>query len=114
GVAMAAHAQTDTTELEEMPQRPPMPEIPTQFLVPFVIKATLVSNYSPFAQTNLNTKDIAKGNLGQDLPYLLQYTPSAVVTSDAGTGIGYTGVRVRGTDGTRINVTLNGVPVNDP
>src|SRR5690606_4608852 len=61
----------------------------------------------------INQKDIEKLNLGQDLPYLLQYTPSAVVTSDAGTGIGYTGLRVRGTDGVRMNVTLNGLPVND-
>ncbi len=52
-------------------------------------------------------------NLGQDVPYLVQQTPSAVTTSDAGTGIGYTGLRVRGSDATRTNVTLDGVPVND-
>ena len=51
--------------------------------------------------------------MGRILPYLLDQTPSVVTTSDAGTGVGYTGLRIRGTDGTRINVTLNGVPVNE-
>jgi iron complex outermembrane receptor protein len=51
--------------------------------------------------------------LGQDLPYLLSFTPSVVSTSDAGAGIGYTGFRVRGSDPTRINVTINGIPLND-
>ena len=50
---------------------------------------------------------------GQDIPFLLQFSPSAITTSDAGNGIGYTGLRIRGTDGSRINVTLNGIPVND-
>src|SRR5690606_38733357 len=63
--------------------------------------------------TEISAKEIEKMNLGQDIPYLLQFTPSTVATSDAGAGIGYTGLRVRGTDGTRINVTLNGMPVND-
>ncbi len=64
--------------------------------------------------TTLDAKEIQKRNLGQDIPYLLQNTPSAIATSDAGTGIGYTGLRIRGSDATRTNVTLNGVPVNDP
>lgn len=82
-------------------------------LQPVEVRSLRAGNNAPFVTTEVNTKDIEKANLGQDLPYLLQYTPSAVVTSDAGTGIGYTGVRVRGTDGVRMNVTLNGIPVND-
>ena len=57
--------------------------------------------------------DIEKLNSGQDLPFILNQTPSVVVNSDAGNGVGYTGIRIRGTDGTRINVTLNGIPYND-
>ena len=56
---------------------------------------------------------IAKNNLGQDLPYLLNQIPATVITSDAGTGIGYTGIRIRGTDASRTNVTINGIPLND-
>jgi iron complex outermembrane receptor protein len=82
-------------------------------LPPVEIRALRATENAPFAKTELSKKEIEKQNLGQDLPYLLQYTPSAVVTSDAGAGIGYTGLRIRGTDGTRINVTMNGVPVND-
>src|SRR5690606_12486600 len=58
-------------------------------------------------------EDIAKNNLGQDLPFLLNQTPSVVVTSDAGAGVGYTGMSIRGSDATRVNVTINGIPVND-
>ncbi len=54
-----------------------------------------------------------KLNLGQDIPFLLNQTPSVVINSDAGNGVGYTGIRIRGTDATRINVTLNGIPYND-
>lgn len=104
---IAAHAQSDSTEAAERTLLQP------QYLQPVEIRALRAGSDAPFAKTELNKKDIERANLGQDLPYLLQYTPSAVVTSDAGTGIGYTGIRVRGTDGTRINVTLNGIPVND-
>src|SRR6185369_7072505 len=58
-------------------------------------------------------KEIAKVNLGQDIPFILNQTPSVVVNSDAGNGVGYTGIHIRGTDATRINVTLNGIPYND-
>ncbi len=68
---------------------------------------------TPITFTNIQGESLEKANLGQDVPFLLQWTPSAVVTSDAGTGIGYTGIRIRGTDATRINVTINGVPLND-
>ncbi len=63
--------------------------------------------------TDIHKKEIEKNNLGQDLPFLLENTPSVVATSQAGAGIGYTGLRIRGSDATRINVTLNGIPFND-
>ncbi|MBK6551232.1 MAG: TonB-dependent receptor plug domain-containing protein [Flavobacteriales bacterium] len=69
---------------------------------------------APFAKSIVSKEDIAKINTGVDLPYLLDLQPSVVTTSDAGTGIGYTGMRIRGTDATRTNITLNGVPFNDP
>jgi iron complex outermembrane recepter protein len=68
---------------------------------------------SPVAYSNLDKETLSKTNIGQDIPYLLSQTPSFVASSDAGTGIGYTGFRIRGTDASRINVTINGVPYND-
>lgn len=68
---------------------------------------------NPVTFTNVSKEEIAPRNLGQDIPVLLNYLPSVVSTTDAGNGIGYTYMRVRGTDGSRINVTLNGVPFND-
>jgi iron complex outermembrane receptor protein len=78
-----------------------------------VVKATRAGEKTPVTYSNLDKEAIEKNNLGQDIPYLLKWSPSAVVTSDAGTGIGYTGIRIRGTDPTRINVTINGIPLND-
>ncbi|MDQ6761124.1 MAG: TonB-dependent receptor [Bacteroidota bacterium] len=68
---------------------------------------------APFTKTDLNTAEIAKANLGQDLPFILNQTPAVVVNSDAGNGVGYTGIRIRGSDASRVNVTLNGIPYND-
>ena len=68
---------------------------------------------APFTKTNLSKQEIANVNLGQDLPFLLNQTPSVIVNSDAGNGVGYTGIHIRGTDASRINVTLNGIPYND-
>ena len=82
-------------------------------LPPLEVKSVRANENSPFAKTNLNKESIASVNFGQDLPFLLQSTPSVVVHSDAGMGVGYTGIRIRGTDATRINVTLNGIPYND-
>ncbi len=67
----------------------------------------------PVTHDNLSATEIQKKDFGQDMPYILEGTPSLVATSDAGNGIGYSGLRIRGTDPTRINVTLNGIPVND-
>lgn len=78
-----------------------------------VVSATRVAKNAAFTYKNLNKADLDKTNQGQDLPYLLNQTPSVVVTSDAGAGVGYTGMRIRGSDATRINVTLNGIPLND-
>ncbi len=78
-----------------------------------VVNSTRVDNTSAFAHSDLSTEDIKKQNVGQDLPYALNSMASVVINSDAGNGVGYTGMRIRGSDGTRINVTINGVPVND-
>src|SRR5687767_11659897 len=80
----------------------------------YTVSSVRANTTIPIAQTNLTKEDIEKQNLGQDLPFLLNQTPSVVVSSDAGNGVGYTGIRIRGTDITRINVTFNGLPVNDP
>ncbi len=78
-----------------------------------VVKSTRANAKTAMAYSDVLQKDIKKQNLGQDMPFLLNQMPSVVVTSDAGTGVGYTGIRVRGSDPTRINVTLNGIPYND-
>jgi iron complex outermembrane receptor protein len=68
---------------------------------------------NPITFSNVSKEEIALRNLGQDIPVLLNYLPSVVTTTDAGNGVGYTYMRVRGADGSRINVTLNGIPFND-
>lgn len=78
-----------------------------------VVLATRADDKTPATFTNVSKQTIKKQNFGQDLPLLLNWTPSTVTTSDAGAGVGYTGIRVRGSDGTRVNVTINGVPYND-
>ena len=78
-----------------------------------VVSATRASKNTATTYKDLNRAEIAKKNVGQDLPYILNQTPSVVVSSDAGAGVGYTGMRIRGSDATRINVTLNGIPLND-
>ena len=84
------------------------------FAIPAVeINGNWVNEKTPITFTNLDADEIKERNLGQDVPYLLRWTPSAVVTSDAGTGIGYTGIRIRGSDPTRTNVSINGIPLND-
>ncbi len=77
------------------------------------IRSTWSSEDAPFAQQTITKETIEKTNLGQDVPYMLKWSPSAVVSSDAGGGAGYTGIRIRGTDPSRINVTVNGIPLND-
>lgn len=78
-----------------------------------LVSANRVKEKMPVAFTTVEKSEIRDNNLGQDIPYLLGLTPSFVTTSDAGTGIGYTNFRIRGTDLNRINVTVNGIPMND-
>ncbi|HLO74093.1 MAG TPA: TonB-dependent receptor [Flavobacterium sp.] len=87
---------TKTTELKEV-----------------MVSSVRAKGQNPITYSNVSAKEIAPRNLGQDIPVLLQYLPSVVTTTDAGNGVGYTYMRVRGSDGSRINVTLNGVPFND-
>ena len=78
-----------------------------------VISSIRSKKESPGTFNNMDKAEIAKRNLGQDLPFLLNQLPGVVVNSDAGAGIGYTGIRIRGVDPTRTNVTINGIPIND-
>jgi len=91
-------SQTDSTQIE---------------LAEFVVQATRANQNSPVPHTNLTAKQLAKAYHAQDVPFLLAGIPSVVETSDGGVGIGYTGLRIRGSDPTRINVTINGLPLND-
>ncbi|WP_082113226.1 TonB-dependent receptor [Kordia jejudonensis] len=78
-----------------------------------LISAVRVNADSPITYSNLEKEEIEKRNLGQDIPVLMNFMTSVVTTSDAGAGVGYTGIRVRGSDATRVNVTINGIPFND-
>jgi iron complex outermembrane receptor protein len=98
-LAAQQHAQTDSLkqiQLEEV-----------------VVSATRAGSNTPVTHSNIPQSAISERNSGQDVPYILLLEPSVIVTSDAGTGIGYTGFRVRGTDANRINITVNGIPLND-
>lgn len=77
------------------------------------VRALRVDEASPMAYETVSREDIAQQNLGQDMPYMISSTPSVTTTSDAGAGVGYTGLRIRGVDQGRINVTVNGIPMND-
>ncbi len=94
--AQNSNIKKDTIKLEEV-----------------LLTATRASKKAPIAFTNITKKELETKNLGQDLPIMLSQMPSVVTTSDAGSGVGYTGIRVRGSDATRVNVTLNGIPFND-
>ena len=78
-----------------------------------IISALRATPTTPIAFTNISKTELEKTNFGQDMPYLLHLLPSVVSTSDAGNGVGYTGIRIRGSDASRINVTINGIPLND-
>ena len=85
----------------------------TTLLQPVEITAVRAQDKTPIAKTNLGKQEIEKQNTGMDLPFIFNHTPSVTVSSDAGNGIGYTYLRIRGSDASRINVTLNGIPFND-
>ncbi len=97
--AIAQETQQDSTKVESLEE--------------VFIQAVRVDADSPITHSNLDDEEIETRNLGQDVPYLLNYLPSVVTTSDAGAGVGYTYIRVRGSDASRVNVTLNGIPYND-
>ena len=78
-----------------------------------MVKAVRANDKTPIPYSNLSKKELRERNLGQDIPMLLNFLPSVVTTSDAGNGFGYTGIRVRGSDASRVNVTINGIPYND-
>lgn len=98
-VSFSQEKQKDTTKVNQLDA--------------VLLTATRVKETSPFPFTNVSKKELEKNNLGQDLPILLDQLPSVVTTSDAGAGVGYTSIRVRGSDATRVNVTINGIPYND-
>ncbi len=85
-----------------------------QILDEVVVQSIRVKNNSPITHSNVYKKELSTRNLGQDLPVLLNYLPSVVTTSDAGAGIGYTGIRIRGVSAQSTNITINGIPFNDP
>ncbi len=87
--------------------------IKPELLDEVLVRSVRVDADSPITHSNLDKEDLEKRNLGQDIPILLNYLPSVVSTSDAGAGVGYTYIRVRGSDASRVNVTLNGIPFND-
>lgn len=85
----------------------------TQLSDAVIVSGIRSDESTPMSFTNVSREQIEERNLGQDLPFLLQMTPSVLASSDAGAGVGYTGIRVRGVDPSRINVTINGIPLND-
>ncbi len=85
----------------------------TQKLDEVLVKSVRVDADSPITHSNVSKEELATRNLGQDIPILLNYLSGVVTTTDAGTGVGYTYIRVRGSDASRVNVTLNGIPYND-
>ena len=87
--------------------------VTSQKLDEVLVKAVRVKEKAPITHSNVSKKQLAKRNLGQDIPVLLNYLPSVVTTSDAGAGIGYTGIRIRGVSAQSTNITINGIPYND-
>jgi iron complex outermembrane receptor protein len=96
-----------------MAQEQPKDTLKTNQLDEVLVSAVRVTTKTPVSFSNLDKKEIKFRNLGQDIPILMNYLPSVVATSDAGNGVGYTGIRVRGSDATRVNITINGIPYND-
>ena len=98
-LSFSQEKQQDTTKVKQLDE--------------VLVSAVRVTSKTPVSFSNLDKKDIKSRNLGQDIPILMNYLPSVVTTSDAGNGVGYTGIRVRGSDATRVNITINGIPYND-
>ena len=85
-----------------------------QILDEVVVQSIRVKYSSPISHSNISKAELSSRNLGQDLPILLSFLPSVVTTSDAGAGVGYTGIRIRGVSAQSTNITINGIPFNDP
>lgn len=98
-LSLAQETPKDTTQINQLNE--------------VLVAAIRVTTKTPVSFSNLSKKEIQSRNLGQDIPILMNFMPSVVTTSDAGNGVGYTGLRVRGSDATRVNVTINGIPYND-
>lgn len=106
--------QTETLDLTQNIVLPPVSLKKSAIAVDeVVVSATRANQKSAIAYTDVSRRELDKLNLGQDIPQLLNFTPSIVTTSDAGAGVGYTSIRIRGSDATRVNITLNGIPYND-
>ena len=103
GSLMAQQAKSDIDTLT----------VNTVTLESVTVSALRAKENTPMAFTNISKEELEKQNLGKDLPVLLRFLPNVVTTSDAGAGVGYTGIRVRGSDATRVNVTINGIAYND-
>lgn len=99
--------------LDSFSQEKPQDSTKVNQLSEVTVQSTRADEKTPVTFTNFTKKDFEKRNLGQDIPILMNYLPSVVTTTDAGNGVGYTGIRVRGSDATRVNVTINGIPYND-
>ncbi len=117
-VVLVSYIGYETAEVTiELPARSPLEVglVPTATLAGEVIVTGLrADGRTPATYTDIRGDELASRNLGQDLPFLISLTPSVIVSSDAGAGVGYTWMKIRGSDDTRINVTLNGVPLNNP
>jgi len=98
-ISFSQEKQTDSTKVNSLDE--------------VLVAAIRVDSKTPVTFSNMTKKEFKTRNLGQDIPILMNYLPSVVTTSDAGNGIGYTGIRVRGSDATRVNITINGIPYND-
>ena len=117
GFTAIPHAATVTafllTTASVFSQEQPKDSTQIQPLDEVLVSAVRANAKTPVSFSNLKKDEIAPRNLGQDIPTLMNFLPSVVTTSDAGNGIGYTGIRVRGSDATRVNITINGIPYND-
>lgn len=103
-LSVSANAQQNQTQQDSTK---------TEKLDEVLVKAVRVNATSPIAHSNVTKKQLAKRNLGQDIPVLLNYLPSVVTTTDAGAGVGYTGIRIRGINAQSTNITINGIQYND-
>src|SRR6185437_7703199 len=113
-VFIQVQAQVDSTALQNVQHPESHRDSIRLFPQPVEVRALRAGEKAPFTKTDISKKEIEATNVGQDLPFLLDQTPSVVINSDAGNGVGYTGIYIRGTDDSRINMTLNGIPYNDP